>query len=400
MGTNRSSSSQIASFLTSTLIFSLFFDRSGNVYVFYFAFFLYSIFSISQLRLSSIISSAKFIIIRYSLFTAFSALSIIWARNQEWATEMVVRQLTLLFLLVILNNNALKFSLTKPFVIGLAAGLLLNFLLYLLPVTSFTYRNDRFIGTFNNPNTLAVVSLFFIYFLTKCHTNHIIKIGRKTYYFLLMVTVLLIIAAGSRKGFLFGFTLVALSILSSARNKKYYKLYLIISVVFIILTALFMYLNWTSLVERYTIFYRFQGIIDFLNGGEGDSSTKWRNIFIQEGILIFNINPIKGIGIHNFQTLFREGLYAHNNYVELLVDVGIIGFSIFYSIYLGILIFLKRNKAKLFDFAFVFILLVMEYAMVTYFERIYWIPVLFFVLINKKHIHEKPHSKNFKYSST
>ena len=67
-------------------------------------------------------------------------------------------------------------------------------------------------------------------------------------------------------------------------------------------------------------------------------------------------------------------VYAHNNYIELLVDVGIVGIVIYYYIYLYIIfIFIKNRKNdsvfQIIMFGILISFIVNEYGMVTYYGK-------------------------------
>jgi O-antigen ligase len=84
-----------------------------------------------------------------------------------------------------------------------------------------------------------------------------------------------------------------------------------------------------------------------------DSNLISRKQFIATGFEIFKRYPILGIGLNNFRfySELHNGidLYSHNNYIEILSGLGIIGFIIYYWIFLRILFRLLiayRKKVK------------------------------------------------------
>lgn len=89
------------------------------------------------------------------------------------------------------------------------------------------------------------------------------------------------------------------------------------------------------------LFVRFDEMIQVLLGNldstEGIGENRIRTILIREGLRAFKESPIFGIGYNNGRYLvdFRgTGSYSlHNNYVDVLCGGGIIGFTIFYSLY-------------------------------------------------------------------
>lgn len=111
-----------------------------------------------------------------------------------------------------------------------------------------------------------------------------------------------------------------------------------------------------------------------------DASVTGRLALQQRAIEVFLQHPIIGVGIGNFRSYSYglggvSGYYAHNNYLELLADVGILG-TLFY--YLPYLVALVKTRAiakdadgdKRMFFSLLFVLLVMrlvsDYAQVSY----------------------------------
>ena len=74
-------------------------------------------------------------------------------------------------------------------------------------------------------------------------------------------------------------------------------------------------------------------------------------------------------------------MYAHNNYAELLCDAGVVGIIIYYSSYLvALVLLLKRyKKSSIAKLALVClgIFMIMEYGLVSYYERPYQLYVVF-----------------------
>ena len=59
-----------------------------------------------------------------------------------------------------------------------------------------------------------------------------------------------------------------------------------------------------------------------------------RGEFYVIGWEIFNQNPISGIGLHNFRDYYINDNPTHSDYLTALVETGIIGFILYYFIYL------------------------------------------------------------------
>ncbi|WP_335341999.1 O-antigen ligase family protein [Bacillus alkalicola] len=80
---------------------------------------------------------------------------------------------------------------------------------------------------------------------------------------------------------------------------------------------------------------RYLELYSSLLGDGGDGTTRLN--MIKWGFGWFLESPIWGYGIGNYRMLLFEVIgresYAHNNFIELLVGVGIIGFILYYFMY-------------------------------------------------------------------
>ncbi|MDD4565837.1 MAG: O-antigen ligase family protein [Eubacteriales bacterium] len=78
-----------------------------------------------------------------------------------------------------------------------------------------------------------------------------------------------------------------------------------------------------------------------------------RTIFFEDGIEIFSKSPVIGRGLGGFengvysvQDFYYETKYAHNHYIQVLSDLGIIGFIIFISILVSSVAAIVKAKRK------------------------------------------------------
>ena len=127
---------------------------------------------------------------------------------------------------------------------------------------------------------------------------------------------------------------------------------------------------------------RMRGLLAFwTDSGEADHSTILRNDMVTLGIDTWKSHPLGGIGIGNPHILARDYLkydaYLHNNFVELLCGGGLVGFILYYAmfIYLFVCLF-KYRKAdfEAFSVALIWLglMLIMNYGMVTYYSKLQW----------------------------
>lgn len=120
-----------------------------------------------------------------------------------------------------------------------------------------------------------------------------------------------------------------------------------------------------------------------------DDSTVGRANFSSEAKRVFSENIIDGVGLGNFMYYNKYSLcWAENTYLELLADTGIIGFFIYYYIYLSILIDLYRRKKDKSNNNLVIIAMALcyffvDYTMVTYSVVTLQFYFTYFYCINK-----------------
>jgi len=89
---------------------------------------------------------------------------------------------------------------------------------------------------------------------------------------------------------------------------------------------------------------RLSTFTDYIQTGEsGNVSDRERMQLIEDGLGYFRESPVFGKGTDASKHYF--GKYSHSNYVELLMNFGIVGFSIFYF---GYLVISKRILKRLF----------------------------------------------------
>lgn len=91
---------------------------------------------------------------------------------------------------------------------------------------------------------------------------------------------------------------------------------------------------------------------DNLMNADLNSSDRVRLYMILRGIEWIKQKPLFGYGMANYYTLYAQnasrGFYAHNNYIEIAVGMGLVGLCWYYSLYFkGIFLTLKKMKKTL-----------------------------------------------------
>lgn len=201
------------------------------------------------------------------------------------------------------------------------------------------------------------------------------KIRIRRYMFIVAALICYIVAciSGSRKAFLMVPLAIMLYIVTlDSTNKKirYFLLVIVVAIVFLSVFASSPYLQE----------YFGERLLAFFDESIEDKSIDGRNYLSSVAISLFHQHPILGMGCDNVRSYlisieYQNQVYAHNNYLELLADYGIIGFILFYSFHIRALFRTIRNKwnnvyLKLI-FIFILVMMFMDYGQVSYQRHMY-----------------------------
>ena len=160
--------------------------------------------------------------------------------------------------------------------------------------------------------------------------------------------------------------------LNIGRNKQKFIKTLIAVVILITLSSI-LFISNPKLKTRMINLY--QAVVQHETTTDG--SIRERTYFRKTGIELFKSNPIIGIGINGFRGYlasikYRHVTYSHCNYIELLATLGIIGFLIYYLMYLVILKnsikkFDANNYIKLLCLSYIMVEIIFEYGFVSFY---------------------------------
>lgn len=188
-------------------------------------------------------------------------------------------------------------------------------------------------------------------------------------------------ASGSKKSFVimlaFFVAMFWYKQLASGRVFRGFK-YIIAMVAMIALLVL--------LIQKLPVFSgiatRMENFFNFLKLGEGSASDVERSSFISQGIKYWISSPVWGNGLGS--SVYYMGMYAHNNFIEILMSVGLLGFVLFYRPIIASIVAYIKNKiivrVEKTEMVLGFSLLIMSFvcgvAAVYYFDR-YWMILIF-----------------------
>lgn len=287
-----------------------------------------------------------------------------------WQTLNVLRVLLVSNAMIIFIGNDIR---KADFVLRsvlLGALFLVLWIVVRVPVTSLaTARVGRELGL--NPNQLglrlAFASLISVYFGSQAT-------GRRRLLFFCLGAVLPITAflSGSRKAFV----LVIVGWLGFAflRNPKLRTVIRLLPIVILGIYGLWQTIMGVPVLYR-VIGVRVQMLVQGVFGsGVLDPSAEARMNMISNGLRIFLRSPLFGHGIRSYEVLTHSA-YSHNNYVELLVGVGLFGTAVYYALYVAIIwgLFrqIRHNSAAGLFLSSVVGLAIMEYGLVSYYSTFY-----------------------------
>jgi len=251
---------------------------------------------------------------------------------------------------------------------------------------------DRIGENLGNVNTIGIIIavsiVFCLYFIIEKRNILVLPV--------LLINTTVVALTGSRMAFIFIAVAVFVLFIQYYRNLKRNKVALIAATA--IIAAFLIYLVFNVPILYSVIGKRIQNLVSFTMGESvRENSVYIRWDMLQKGVGWFFQKPLFGYGIDNFRVLYGSiegGLetYSHNNIVELLVGIGLVGTTIFYYMLcsaLHKLVCVRIHKFKGLQFSMIAILaayLVASAGSVYYYSKLFTIlltvSVILFVQYN------------------
>ena len=280
----------------------------------------------------------------FLLFLGYGYLSTLWA-----ADTVVVGQYTNTFIqmvgcIICLSNRIKKFEDIDKYITMIVYSLAYTVLILLIKTPSDAWGTERIgmeIGIHSNAVgfRLAMGVLLALY----------LAMYRKKKFFFAFVVLFVAITlyTGSRKGIIILMSGLTLYPLISSNKKivgKEIINFIIKLILIIIALVVVIYLVSNNEIFYNIIGHRLETMFEYFSGDvNADSSIAERNFFIAKAVELFKANPILGYGMNNFKVYMNEINYhhqtfSHNNFVELLSTLGLVGFTIYYWMIVRIII--------------------------------------------------------------
>ena len=300
-------------------------------------------------------------------FYGFCLMSIFWAVSVETSNRLltyVIRTMVLAVLMSIYLHDERSVRIVfKSIILGTG---ILSIRLFMDVSLADLGRARLGAASGFNENYIGMV---YIYASTVC----LCYVKKSNFYSIVYLFFsVMTLLSGSRKAFVI--LLLVVIIFYFSRIKKPSNLLYIIPVGGFVILIIYLVMNNEVLYQM--MGRRMEGIL-FMITGEGDAgrSTLIRKDLIDTGLQQFTENPIIGYGMNNYRFMSKYNLYAHNNFIELLVDYGIIGFALYYTLpvvllYKSCVMWITKTKEVFISIIFMVIFFVNDYGVVSYYSSI------------------------------
>ena len=313
-------------------------------------------------------------------FFAYSFLSGLWAADVSKVLD-TSKTLFLIFLVNILLSFVIE---TKEDVRNILLANFLALVLYLiyvlLNVDLSQLGEDRlgvdFLGSMWNANDVGMklcvgftIALYFAF-----DQKHIV-------WKLILFAIGLLFAGvglftGSRKVFLMLIGIAVLFMFLYSKHK-------FIGMAIAIASAIAFYFAVMEIEPLYNVLgQRIENMLEgVFGGGTTEGSFNLREEMIRLGFAWFLERPLFGYGMSNYSVLYEIetgwSTYSHNNFIEILINGGIVGFILYYFIYAYVFVklfkaaFVKRDSTAIILFTINLVLIALQIAAVSYYDTLF-----------------------------
>lgn len=321
------------------------------------------------------------------LFLMISSFSLLYSINRSVSFYVLKTLIILVFVMIYLESELKNlYSIEKMimlYVIGVGTTLLYVLLTQDLNQFQLAIHGEASTGRWNG-NEIgmnAAMALIMILYLFPRAKNLFLKIY---YCIIISISLYLIYWMGSRKTIVF-FILGVCGVILLKKPKKIIRNLLLVCCIITV--------SWNLLMEVPSLYqnvgWRLEALTSSITGkGKADSSTLLRERYIKIGIESFKESPVVGYGVGTFSEINKvktnHHTYSHNNFIEIAVGMGLIGFISYYWIYVYLIIkylklFIRKRTSFLVNVLFILFVLYLatQVGLVTYESLIQWLLMLF-----------------------
>lgn len=271
----------------------------------------------------------------YILLLIFSFVSLLWATEPAISSiyNMVVSFVITFCFITVLDTNEKLDLCVKVFVLSAD---IMGVLLILTGQLSFDFNSERLgesvTGNANIFSSLMMIAAVFAIWVMFYKTNK--KLDKMLYFASYLFILAMMAISGGRKTIVAVIACTIFFIIFKNGTKSFKILKnMLLAVAFVIIIY--------NVVMKVPLFYefvgqRFEELFKIFSGGTSAvHSDRTREIMVGLALDRWQERPLFGYGIDTFKYYNREVTgyfyYAHNNYVEILYDFGIVGFFMYYG---------------------------------------------------------------------
>lgn len=310
-------------------------------------------------------------------FMLLSFISIYWATSRDYAIQgtktIALNTLCVIMLGMILMNNKNWKEIVIPCICIFPAVLFLR-LMFMHGLAVFGGLRNIEGGMHNASGMYAGIGIAFsIYYILEHYPKGYSE-KRLMWIIILCLNVIVCVFSMSRKAIIYVGLPLIFGLLFSGKNvsKKIKNLIVMIVItimIYVLLTRVPMLYNYVG--------KGIQNALTYLLTGVGDTSAAGRNTRILFGLKMLKSKPWLGYGAMNYNYHFNnfesitQMIVADNNYIDVIVNQGIVGIVLYYSIYLRYIVrFITKGShdtfVEVFPFAVLLTLLVADYGVSSY----------------------------------
>ena len=298
-------------------------------------------------------------------FFGFCIISSLWAYSASGAmslSRVLIKRVLLVFFLNLYTTSFKKATIVLKSVV-ISGVILLARLLFSAPLSQWgSSRLGSNIGL--NPNSVGIVCVFAALLCLQYSDK------RKIYYLGFSAFTVAALFSGSRKAFISLFIVIFMYFIN--KIKKPSRLFYLAPL--LALFYLLYYFSMNNPMLYHMLGRRMEYLFNYFRG-EGDigESVYIRMDLISIGIEQFKSKMLFGYGINSFQYMNRYNYYAHNNYIEILVNYGIMGIVLFYGFQAAVFlklcyIWLTQTREIIFLVITMVVIFVNDYGRVSYYS--------------------------------
>ena len=311
------------------------------------------------------------IILALAVFGVLLSISMLYTKTDASTANTYIYRFWTSFILIFVIANVPDSYEDIDFLIKvlILSGAVLALYLYVFYGWDYLISaEERLDSAFGNQNNTAVRCAFStIFAIYKIATQ---KNGMRFLWFIpAVICVPAIMFLASRKAILMiGVGLFTLFFVYS-KNRNLVKKIVLIALVLVFLWCVIQFVPAFSIIQD-----RFDEMLALFEGNQSNTNEGDINRvhYIEMSLAAFLESPLFGKGFYYSQYLF--GTYSHNNFLELLMNNGIIGFAVYYFTYVKLFLDARRLKriasaAHAFVLTTVMTMVALDVGVVSYFNR-------------------------------